>query len=202
MKFEAVNTFYSFQVVQLYSWSLLQSIFGWYILGGQWGGNKQNPLIMLSDNPEGGRKVWLEVLKQQQQTFKLLLCVFRVLSEKDFLFILMVPWELIALQKVVNARGVISSQQGCQIYFTHVPTCKMSNMTHPLTVLNVQTFPTLWFCLLGLLYMLLTHAAKMKWLFFGVMKAAACDNMGMKLVIQEIPFISCVFSVGGILISV
>lgn len=42
----------------------------------------------------------------------------------------------------------------------------------------------------------------MKWLFFGVMKAAACDNMGMKLVIQEIPFISCVFSVGGILISV
>lgn len=41
--------------------------------------------------------------------------------------------------------------------------------------------------------MVLTRAAKKEWLFIGVMKAVACDNMGMGLMIQETLFVSCVF---------
>ena len=42
----------------------------------------------------------------------------------------------------------------------------------------------------------------MEWLFIGVMKAVACDNMGMDLMIQKILFMSCVFLlVDGILAS-
>lgn len=66
----------------------------------------------------------------------------------------------------------------------------MSNVTHPLAVVDVRPFPTLKFCLPGLLYMVLTHAANMEWLFIVVMKAVACKNTGMDLMIQEILFTS------------
>lgn len=78
-----------------------------------------------------------------------------------------------ALQKVVNARGVISGRHICQMHFAHVLTCKTPPLTHPVAVPGVRPFPTPGFCLLSLPYVVLTLTAKMDWLFFGAMKTVA-----------------------------